>query len=168
MSIHDSESFRNTPRYFTLIVGIIFWPIILKLRCLVISCFLFLKTIISVFPVLRESFFTTNPLTESFDVTVYKFDDFLRDFTNNKWLVSSSKWCTELCMIALCKSLIKSKNNTAPSTDPCGTPYVDISLSELYSLILVYWYLSFKNVSSRIFGLSGPRPPALLSDLQPS
>ena len=40
--------------------------------------------------------------------------------------------------IALCKSLIKSKNNTAPSTDPCGTPYVDISLSELYSLILVY------------------------------
>ena len=54
-------------------------------------------------------------------------------------------------MIALCKSLIKSRNNKDPSTDPSGTPFVDISLSEQYSLIVLYWYLSLKNVSNHIF-----------------
>ena len=123
---HDSESFRTTPRFFSLIVGIIFWPLILKLRLFVISCFLFLRTIISVFPVLT-------------------------DFSANKRLVLSAKWCYELFMIALCNLLVKSRNNKGPGTDLCGRPCVDISLSELPFFIVVYWYLSFKNVSNHIF-----------------
>ena len=89
------------------------------------------------FPSVETEFVTTNPLTESFEVTVNKFIDFLRDFLVNKRLVSSAKWCTKLCMIALCNPLIEIRNNKGPSNDPCGTPCIDICLLELRSLIVV-------------------------------
>ena len=45
------QSLRCTPRYFTLVIGLIFWPLTLKLRCLVLS--LLLEIIISVLLTLR-------------------------------------------------------------------------------------------------------------------
>ena len=127
---HDSESFRKTPKYFTLIVGIIFWPLILKLRYFFYLLGFVFKGYYFCFPSIKEEFVTTNPLTENFEVTVYKFVDFLRDFSANKSIVSSAKWCKELFKIALCHSLIKSRNNKGPSADPCGTPCEDISLCQ--------------------------------------
>ena len=42
------ESFKNTPRYFTEVVGFIFWLLTLKFKCLVIT-WCFLLNIISYF-----------------------------------------------------------------------------------------------------------------------
>ena len=128
---HDNESFRKTPR-----------PVD---HFLTTNCFLFLKTIISVFPVLRERervcyYQSIDRELCSHCLRVCWF--FKEIFQLIKRLVSSAKWCMELFMIALCKSLIKSMNNKGPSTNPCSTPCIDISLSELYSLscILIFFF----------------------------
>ena len=75
--------------------------------------FFFLKTIISVFPVLKEK---------------EREREGERERKREK----------ERERERVCKSLIKSRNNKGASADPCGTPCVDISLLELYSLIVVY------------------------------
>ena len=77
---HGSESFRKTTRYFALIVRIIFWPLILKLGCFVISYFLFLKTIISVLPILRESLLVRIHWQRPLRSLFYRFVDFLKIF----------------------------------------------------------------------------------------
>ena len=59
---------------FMLVFGIIFRALILKLNCFVISCFLFSHR------AFKRDFVNTNPLTENFEFTVYKFVDFLKIF----------------------------------------------------------------------------------------
>ena len=79
--------------------------------------FFFLKTIISVFPVLKEK---------------------ERERGRERERERERKREKERGRERVCKSLIKSRNNKGASADPCGTPCVDISLLELYSLIVVY------------------------------
>ena len=42
------------PRYFTLVVGLIFWPLTLKLRCLMLVLSVVLKIIFSVLLAFRD------------------------------------------------------------------------------------------------------------------
>ena len=48
MDFHVRESLRCMPRYFALVVELIFWPFTQRLRCLVIILSLVLKIIIPV------------------------------------------------------------------------------------------------------------------------
>ena len=95
---HDSESFRKTTRYFTLIVEVEISFLTTNSEIEVFCYFLLFvfKDYYFCFSSIKREFVTTNSLTESFEVTVYKFVDFCRDFLANKRLVSSQKWCTEL------------------------------------------------------------------------
>ena len=93
---HDSESFRKTPRYFTLIVEISFLTTNSEIEVFCYFLLFVFKDHYFCFFNIKREFVTTNSLTESFAVTVYKFVDFFRDFLANKRLVSSRKWCTEL------------------------------------------------------------------------
>ena len=143
---HVRESFKNTRRYFTEIVGFIFWPLTLNFKCLVITwCFL-LNIIISVSPEFRDNLLLRIHWQGIFKSRLMYLFIFLRDFLIKRILVSSAKWCTELCSIALFKSLIYRRNSNGPKTDSCGTPWAIFSFSELHSLILVYWYLSVKKI----------------------
>ena len=71
---------------------------------------------------------------------------FLKDLLIKRIFVSSAKWCTELCSLALLKSLMCRRNSNGPKTDPCGTPFVIFSFLGMHSLILVYWYLSVSHL----------------------
>ena len=47
-------------------------------------------------------------------------------------------------IIALSGVVYKVKKNTGPSTEPCGTPYESVTLSEKVSLIFTNWCLFCK------------------------
>ena len=50
--------------------------------------------------------------------------------------------------------LMKIRNNKGPKTDPCGTPYVPISLkSEVIPLVVVYCFLFDKYDSDHLSAL---------------
>ena len=53
------------------------------------------------------------------------------ELVRNKRLVSSAKGWTLQNFIALCKSLMDSKNKRGPRTGPCGTPYAIEEREEL-------------------------------------
>ena len=54
-------------------------------------------------------------------------------------LESSAKWYTLECKIAWFKSLIKSKNNSGPNTQPCSAPELILQRSDFWWIIVVYY-----------------------------
>ena len=53
-----------------------------------------------------------------------------------------------------CMLLMKIRNNKGPSTDPCGTPHVPVSLkSEITPLVVVYCLLFDKYDSNHLRAL---------------
>ena len=119
---HSRCSWSITPKYFTIVHGFTFCPIIRKLRCLVILLFFARKIIISVLVVLRLIVFALN----------YSFSVFLSDLFAKRRSVLSAKCRALLCMAAQCRSFIKIINNSGPRTDRCGTPWEILLSSEFY------------------------------------
>ena len=113
-------------------------------------CFL-LNIIISVLPAFRDNLLLRIHWKRSFKSRLMYLFIFLRDLSIKRILVSSAKWCTELCSIDLARLLMYRTNSNGPKTDPCGIPCVIFSFSELQSLILVYWYLSVMKFSKHLF-----------------
>ena len=61
-----------------------------------------------------------------------KIVNFLSDYLAGKRYVSSGKWFMELCLFALCRSLITSKKGRYPKTDPCDTSCVILKSLKLH------------------------------------
>ena len=123
--------------------SLIFWPLMRKLRCLVIILFLDLNITSSVLLVFKDSLFALIHSTTSFKSLFICLFIFFIDLSVRIRLVSSAKWWTELNSTALCKSLISNINRRDPKTDPCGAPYLKyffarlalIYISELHPVI---------------------------------
>ena len=147
---HVRELLRCMPRYFTLVFGLIFWSLTLKLSCLVIVLSLVLKIIISVLLAFRDILLLRNHWQRCFISWFICLFIFFKELLVQSKFVSSAKWWTELCCIALWRSFIYKRNSRGPRTDPCGTLCVIGSLLELLSFICVNWCLPIRKLSSQI------------------
>ena len=148
--VHVRESFKNTLRYFTEVVGFIFWLLTLKFKYLVITwCFL-LNIIISVLPAFRDNLLLQIHWQRSFKSWLmclfYFFDRFVNK--ENISVISKVVYRTMLYWFVQIIKLMYRRKSNGPKTDPCGTPCVSFSFSEL-SLILVY--LSVIKFSNHLF-----------------
>ena len=124
------------PKYLTCDEGLIFWPLIRKLKCLVMILFLGLNITSSVLLVFKDSLFALIHWTTNFKSLFICLFIFFIDLSVRMRLVSSTKWWTELNSTYLCKSLINKINRRGPKTDHCGTPdikYFFARLALIYS-----------------------------------
>ena len=131
------------PRYFTLLEILIFWPLIRKLRYLIICFQLDLSIIISVLSALKLILFDLSHWTVR-EIMIYMFVDFFHRLLEYRRFVSYAKCSIWLCLTDLHRSLTK-MINSGPNTDPCGTPWVTKLDSESKPLTDVYWTLWDKN-----------------------
>ena len=124
--------------------GLIFWPLMQKLSCLIIILFLGLNITSSVLLVFKDSLFALIYSTTSFKSLFICIFIFFVDLSVRIRLVSSAKWWTELNSTALCKSLINNINRRGPKADPCGTPYFKYFLLDWHLFTVVNCILSFR------------------------
>ena len=108
------------PKDLTSEEGLIFWPLMPKLRC-------------SVLLVFNNSLFAQIHSNNQFQVCLYTFFYLFIDYSVRVRSVSSAKWWTELNLTALCKLWINNINRRGPKTGPCGTPY--------FKYFLLDWHL---------------------------
>ena len=121
------SSYRMTPKYWTWLHCLIFWPLTQKLSCLVIFLFLGLNDTISVLLAFSDGLFALTQSTVNFNMLICLLI-FLSDLAMRSRFVSSAKSCTELNSTALCKSLINKIKRRGPRTDPWSTPYLMVFL----------------------------------------
>ena len=119
------------PKYLTWDEGLIFWPLMRKLRCLVIILFSDLNITSLVLLEFKDSLFALIHSTASFKSLFICLFIFFIVLSVTIRLVSSAKWWIELNSTALCKSLINNKNRRGPKADPCGTPYFKKNFARL-------------------------------------
>ena len=136
-------------RYLTESTGTIFCPLIKKLRCFVIFVFLDLKVIVFVFPIF--SLFAWIHWTINFRHLLIHLLSFFNEFSVNKRLVSSAKWCTVEKSTALWKSLMERIKRIGPNINPWG---LKVQSGDLVLLIVVWCFLSSRNDLSHLFDLS--------------
>ena len=111
-------------KYLTWNEGLIFWPLMQKLRCLVVILFLGLNIRSSVLLVFKDSLFALTHSTTNCKSLLICLFIFSIDLSVRIRLVASAKWWTELNSTALCKSLINKINKRGPKTDLWGIPYI--------------------------------------------
>ena len=131
--VHSKYWCKITPRYFKVEGKFIFFPFILKCKCLVIILCIWLKITISVLLVFKLILFALSHCTrraKSWNCTRSAKSWFIKEFVSfsdlfiNSRLVSSAKWCTLLDITDRYKSLINMINRRRSSTDPWGNPWV--------------------------------------------
>ena len=138
---------KITPRYFTVEGKFIFFPFILKCKCLVIILCIWLKITISVLLVFKLILFALSHCSrraKSWNCTRSAKSWFIKEFVSfsdlfiNSRLVSSAKWCTLLDITDRYKSLINMINRRRSSTDPWGNPWViSWKFQSCYTCVLV-------------------------------
>ena len=110
-----------------------------------------MNIIISVLSGFRDNLLLRIHWQRSFKLPLLYLFIFLRVLLIKSIFVLSAKWCTEVCFVTLYKSLMYRRNSNGSKTEPCGTPCVCFSYSELHSLILVYWYIFVRKLSNHLF-----------------
>ena len=133
------------PKYLTWDEALMFWLLIRKLRCLVITLFLDLNVTSSVLLVFKDSLFSLMHSTITFKFLFICFFIFFIDLSVRIRLVSSAKRWIELNSTALCKSLINNIDRKGPKTDPGRTPYFKYFLLDWYLFTVVNCNLSFRH-----------------------
>ena len=63
----------------------------------------------------------------------------LRDLIEYKKFVLSAKWCISACFVTWCRSFMYIKESSHPKTEPCGTPWSLMRVSDLEFLIETCW-----------------------------
>ena len=117
-NVHVRCSSNIRPRYFVLVVILIFCPLILKFIFLVIVFRLGLNIIISVLSTFNKILFALSQCTVSFrSWFMCLFSDFSEEWGYNKF-VSSAKWVVDECLITLWISLMYIRNKSGPRTEP--------------------------------------------------
>ena len=133
------------PKYLTYCdEGLIFWPLMRKLRCLVMILFLGLNITSSVLLVFKDSLFAQIHWTTNFKSLCICLFIFFIDLSLRIRLVSSAERWTELNSTDLYKSSINKINRRGPKTDPCGTQYIKYFLLDWHLFTAVNCILSFR------------------------
>ena len=124
-------------RYLVWVLGIIFWPLMKKLRCLMIFFEWDLNITISVLLTFSEILLTLshwNKLEKSW--LIFIFISFKKELTY-RILVSSAKWSIDENIIALLRSLIYIRNNRRPNIELWRTPNSILENSDCLLLTVV-------------------------------
>ena len=140
-------------RYLKFLHVLIFWPLILKLRCFVICWFFGRKMIIFVLLAFRFILLARNQchIKERSRFTCPLI--FLSQLSVNRKFVSSAQQCTLQYSAELCMSLMKRIHKSGPSTEPCGTPWDTVFKEDSISLIKVYCILSQRGNLNQLYNV---------------
>ena len=95
---------------------------------------------------------------------IHQWYNFMKSFLLRSWtilklwllvikVVSSAYNLAALQPILLWRSLIYSKKNNGPKTDPCGTPHDTVLRSDLIPFITVYWRRLVKYDLKKLFAI---------------
>ena len=118
-------------------LGIIFWPLKQKLRCLVICFEWDLNITISVLLTFSKILLALSHWTKLERAWLIFLFTFFKEELTYKILVSSAKWCTDENIIALLRSLIYIRNSRGPNIEPWGMPNSILESSDCLLLTVV-------------------------------
>ena len=111
--------FKISPRYLTLLILSIYWPLILKLRCLLMLDWDFgLNNIISVLLAFNDIIFALSQMFNSFKSWLMCLFIFFSGLSDSSRFVSSAKWCKSVYLITLLRSLMQIRNSKTSRADP--------------------------------------------------
>ena len=102
--LHSRNSLTTRPRYFTLLIFSICWPLILKLRCLAIFAWpdFGLNKIISALLAFKDILLALSQVFRSFRLWLMCLFTFFNDLSERIKLVSSAKWAKHHKQNCLC------------------------------------------------------------------
>ena len=111
-------SFIVRPNYLSCVVCRIYWPMILKFRCVVLSLlYLGMNSKISVLLVFIYILFALSHVVRRFKSFFMFFLIFFKELSTSSKLVLSANWCTLLYFMACFRSLMNIKESNKPRSE---------------------------------------------------